>query len=124
LLCQCIGVYRVLDNFLINIIYALYLVSSVTLSPQNPSVQVASGHVFICTATVTRSGTPTFTWSQPAGSLSGQQTDNMLRSELTIQSVRLSSAGRYTCEASIGSSSMTTSTTLIATSKYKLESID
>ena len=86
-----------------------------SITPTNPSGIAGESTINItCTVTLSETGTPTISWSGPMSCdpviLQGVQTSHSDTCEFVR--VRQSHAGEYTCEASIGSSTVTATVTV------------
>ena len=98
-------------------IYLFHLVSSVSITPAAPSVAASDSISFTCSATTTGRGTPTFMWTGPMsrGPVPGQAMENgsILTDVFNLGRVGISNAGAYTCQVTLGTSSLSSTITLI-----------
>ncbi len=96
-------------------------VTSVAISPVNPSVTAGTEVSLKCTATVSGSFIPTFTWTKPGSLSSGNLTAKAIQPTidniLYLGKVSQSDVGIYTCTISISDSSLSTYVMLTVTSK-------
>ena len=100
-------------------LYVLFhLVSSVSITPAAPSVAAGTSLSLTCSATTTGRGTPSFMWTGPMshGPVPGQastERKNIFTDVFDLGRVGKSNAGDYTCQVSLGSSSVSSTVTLI-----------
>lgn len=89
---------------------------TVTISPDTPTT-VGGSVAMSCSATLPDglSGTLSFQWEGPGGSITASGPENVLN----ISNIMLSQAGQYSCSVSIEFFTVTNSTDLIVQSKYK-----
>ena len=99
---------------MISFISHLVTISSVSISPTNPSGVAGESTTLTCTVTLSGPGTPTINWSGPMsrGPVSPEQVQASFTDTLQLVRVRQSYAGVYTCRASIGVYIMTDSVSL------------
>ena len=97
--------------------YLFLSVSSVSITPAAPSVSAGTSLSLICSATITGRGTPLFMWTGPIsrGTVAGQamENENIFTDMFNLGRVGVSNAGAYTCQVSLGTSSMSSTVTLI-----------
>ena len=97
----------------------LYLsVSSVTITPAAPSVAAGTSLSLTCSATTVGRGTPSFMWTgqMSRGPVAGQasmENENIFTDMFNLGRVGVSNTGDYTCQVSLGSSSLSSTVSLI-----------
>ena len=100
-------------------LYVLFhLVSSVSITPAAPSVAAGNSISFTCSATITGRGTPSFMWTgqMSRGPVPGQastERKKIFTDMFHLGRVGVSNAGAYTCQVSLGTSSLSSTITLI-----------
>ena len=92
-------------------------VSSLTITPASPSVAAGNSLSLTCSANTSGRGTPSFMWTgqMSRGPVPGQtmENENMFTDVFDLGRVGKSNAGDYTCQVSLGTSSMSSTVTLI-----------
>ena len=101
--------------------YLFLSVSSVSITPALPSVAAGTSLSLICSATITGRGTLSFMWTGPMsrGTIAGQamEYENIFTELFNLGRVGVSNAGDYTCQVSLGTSSMSSTVTIIVVGK-------
>ena len=90
-------------------IYLFLVISSVSITPTNPSGIAGESTINLtCTISLSELGTPSITWSGPMtkGPVTPHEEQISFNDTFKLMRVRQSSAGVYTCMASIGASTM------------------
>ena len=101
------------------LLYMYWFVSvfSVSITPGLPSVAAGNSLSLTCSATNTGRGTPSFMWTgqMSRGPIPGQamENENIFTDMFNLGRVGVSNAGAYTCQVSLGTSSMSSTVTLI-----------
>ena len=100
--------------------YLFLSVSSVSITPASPSVAAGTSINLTCSATTTTDrGTPSFMWTgqMSRGLIPGQASINIFTDVFDLGRVGVSNAGAYTCQVSLGTSSLSCTVTLIVFGK-------
>ena len=90
-------------------ILILVTVSSVSITPTNPSGVAGESTTLTCTVTLSGPGTPTISWSGPMtrGPITPEEVQTSFTDSFVLVRLRESYAGMYTCETSVEGSTMT-----------------
>ena len=94
--------------------YSFFSVSYVIITPAAPIVAAGNSLSLTCSATITGRGTPSFMWTgqMSRGPVAGQASMNIFTDMFDLGRVSETNAGDYTCQVSLGSSSLSSTVTL------------